>query len=419
MRRNKDMKSKKIIALLLTVTLFFCTFFVNNEVTSFASTSQYPVTTSISRNNTFGDVIRLRYFLNADSYVESIQGVITYEPAILSIRAGSFNAPTLSEGSLIYNTSVPGKIYFNAYKIPNSFDFRNDTLVMEIEFTVVAPVGATIRASIEELTDRNGNDIDPDTIQTRLEACPIETVTISPSTALIPGKTLTANVAYFGGSVVYPSVSYQWQRSSSLSSGWTNISGATAKTYTLTNDDINKYIRVIVTPNNTTVIGNPVTSNPVGLVKNVLSSATISGIAVVEQTLTANPQFTYTTSTNADSYQWQRSSDGTTWTAISGATSKTYTLTDNDINKYIRVVVTYNGTSKTSPSTEKVLQLGDVNKSGSVTISDATLIQKYLADLETLDEQQLKAADVNRDGVVNMSDVAQIQKFLAGIIDKF
>jgi outer membrane protein OmpA-like peptidoglycan-associated protein len=40
------------------------------------------------------------------------------------------------------------------------------------------------------------------------------------------------------------------------------------------------------------------------------------------------------------SYQWQISSNGTTWTSISGATSSTYTTLSTDYNSYIRVQIT-------------------------------------------------------------------------------
>jgi len=44
------------------------------------------------------------------------------------------------------------------------------------------------------------------------------------------------------------SATYQWQISSSSSGGWSNITGATSKTYTIGNDGFEKkYIRVIIT----------------------------------------------------------------------------------------------------------------------------------------------------------------------------
>ena len=56
--------------------------------------------------------------------------------------------------------------------------------------------------------------------------------------------------------------------------------------------------------------------------------------------------------------------------------------------------------------------LGDVDDNGVISVSDATLIQKYLADLTGLTPEQIKAADVNGDGVVNVHDATAIQLLL-------
>ncbi len=59
---------------------------------------------------------------------------------------------------------------------------------------------------------------------------------------------------------------------------------------------------------------------------------------------------------------------------------------------------------------------GDVNGDEEITISDVTLLQQYLADLETLDALGLAAADANGDGIINISDATHIQKYIAEII---
>ncbi|HCB96542.1 MAG TPA: hypothetical protein DEP65_13820 [Ruminococcus sp.] len=56
--------------------------------------------------------------------------------------------------------------------------------------------------------------------------------------------------------------------------------------------------------------------------------------------------------------------------------------------------------------------LGDVNGDGVLTIADATLIQKYLANIVSLDSKQLAAADVNQDGTIDVIDVTKIQMSL-------
>lgn len=58
----------------------------------------------------------------------------------------------------------------------------------------------------------------------------------------------------------------------------------------------------------------------------------------------------------------------------------------------------------------------DVNLDGKVSIDDATLIQKYMAELEDLDENQIEIADCNADGNITIDDVTLIQKFLVDLV---
>ena len=68
--------------------------------------------------------------------------------------------------------------------------------------------------------------------------------------------------------------------------------------------------------------------------------------------------------------------------------------------------ITYIGT--------KVL-MGDVDGDGSVTITDVTTLQRYIADIITLSGKQLSAADVDLDGNVDISDVTALQRYVADI----
>ena len=63
--------------------------------------------------------------------------------------------------------------------------------------------------------------------------------------------------------------------------------------------------------------------------------------------------------------------------------------------------------------------IGDVNRDGKVNIFDATLIQCYVAQMVTLDDEQLKLADARGDGRVNIFDATMIMQYLAGYITEF
>ncbi len=66
----------------------------------------------------------------------------------------------------------------------------------------------------------------------------------------------------------------------------------------------------------------------------------------------------------------------------------------------------------TAPTAPKY-KIGDVNRDGDMSIKDATLIQKFLARLEELDEEQQQLADVNGDKNVTIKDATKIQHILA------
>lgn len=77
----------------------------------------------------------------------------------------------------------------------------------------------------------------------------------------------------------------------------------------------------------------------------------------------------------------------------------------------------FNVTFNFEPNKETLL--GDVNGDGEIAIVDATIIQKYIVGLTTLDDETLNVADVNKDGAVTVVDATLIQKFIAKLITEF
>ena len=57
-------------------------------------------------------------------------------------------------------------------------------------------------------------------------------------------------------------------------------------------------------------------------------------------------------------------------------------------------------------------QIGDVNKDGSLSISDATEIQKYAVGIVYFIPSQASLGDVNGDGTINVLDATEIQKMI-------
>ncbi|MGN1468138.1 MAG: X2-like carbohydrate binding domain-containing protein [Ruminococcus sp.] len=166
------------------------------------------------------------------------------------------------------------------------------------------------------------------------------------------------------------------------------------------------------------------------LPKAELQSATISGKYAIGQTLTATAISTDGEVSDSDvNYQWQYSADGNSWTNILGAMSKTYTLTNNQFLKYVRVKVTakrtgdliYPKTIYSESTPIKIILYGDVNLNGEVTVNDATMLNDYIAEITTepFSAEQIYAADVNGSGKLEIMDATDIQFYAAGLIDKF
>ena len=78
------------------------------------------------------------------------------------------------------------------------------------------------------------------------------------------------------------------------------------------------------------------------------------------------------------------------------------------------VIITKPTTTAPQPTVPaEYVMLGDTDFTGKVNIKDATLIQKHLAKIETLDEKAIFAGDVDGTTVLNIRDVTYIQKWLA------
>ena len=56
---------------------------------------------------------------------------------------------------------------------------------------------------------------------------------------------------------------------------------------------------------------------------------------------------------------------------------------------------------------------GDLNGDDKVTISDATILQKFKADIVSLSDEQMDCADVDIDENVSIKDATEIQKLIA------
>ncbi|GAA3407537.1 hypothetical protein GCM10020370_39290 [Paenibacillus hodogayensis] len=132
-----------------------------------------------------------------------------------------------------------------------------------------------------------------------------------------------------------------------------------------------------------------------------ITNVAVTGIAKEGQTLSA----AVTPSNATASFRWERSADGTVWTAIAGETSSNYTIKAADVGMYLRTVATgtgfYNGVA-TSSATAKVTPLAG-GGSSAIKIGTASELVAFSAGFGTtaypIDGKYELSADID------MSDV--------------
>ena len=162
------------------------------------------------------------------------------------------------------------------------------------------------------------------------------------------GETLTADTSGIADEDGLTNASYVYQWLSGDGASETDIAGATSVTYTLSDDEEGKTIKLQVSFTDDAGNEETLTSQATALVKpranNPSTGApTISGSAQVGETLTADTSGIADEDglTNATySYQWL-AGDGASDTDIAGATSSTYTLSDDEEGKTIKVQVSF------------------------------------------------------------------------------
>ncbi len=143
--------------------------------------------------------------------------------------------------------------------------------------------------------------------------------------------------------------SYVWQ-SSSDGSNWTTV--GTSATYKLTTSEEGKYIRVTVAYTDGESFSESVVASSVTIphVDSGDAVFAISGSTYAGKVLTAAQSSSDPDGDGTFSYQWQSSSDNSTWADISGATNSTFTVTETEEGKYLRLVITYTDAQNFSES---------------------------------------------------------------------
>jgi hypothetical protein len=209
------------------------------------------------------------------------------------------------------------------------------------------------------------------------------------------GGTLTAVISDISDADGNLSFAYQWQ-SSSDNSSWSDIGGATAITYTIASDQsmVGQYIRLTAVSTDS-LDGTTSHTSTGSQVSNVDDAATgtlaFSGTAQEGGTLTAVISEISDADGNLSfAYQWQSSSDNSSWSDIGGATGDTYTIADNQsmVDQYIRLTaVSTDSLDGTTSHTSTGSQVSNVDDAATGTLAFVGDIQEggiLIADTTTI-----------------------------------
>ena len=205
-------------------------------------------------------------------------------------------------------------------------------------------------------------------------AAPANTAVPSVSGQTTQGQALTTSNGSWSNSPT--SYAYQWEDCNSSGASCSAISGATGSSYTLTSGDVGHTIRSAVTATNTggsTAATSAATSavvasggsgaapvstvGPYFTASSGSTSSCSSGCAVVGQTLGVSDG-SWTNGPTGFGYVWERCATTSaqppttgSCSAISGATSSTYTVQSGDVgHSLVPVVTAYDGGTASAPT---------------------------------------------------------------------
>ena len=332
-----------------------------------------PVNGRLGNNSTSGNVLSPTQ-VGSDNNWFAVEASTAHSVALqnANILPANTVAPSVSGTAKVGQTltttdgtwtGTPTPTYTRQWQVSDNgtSGWSNISGATSSTYTILtAQAGKYIRSKITATNDAGAVDAFSSATAQIVEDPAVSIPTISGTSKV--GQTLTASASATAGYPI-PSISYQWQKSSTVDGIYSNISGATSSTYNLTASEAGKFIRVTATATNSEGSEGEVSLPTAQVVQdptNTIAPA-ITGTAKVGQILTTNNGTWQGFPTLSYDYQWQLSNNGTSnWTNISGATNSTYTITASESGKYIRSKVTATNTEAAvdafSAATNQIVQ---------------------------------------------------------------
>ena len=276
--------------------------------------------------------------------------------------------------------------------------------------------GKTVTVRVRFVDDRNNIESRASDATEEVAAAPNRDATGAPTITGMPqvGQTLTASTSGIADQDGLSNVSYGYR----WIAGGSDIDGATGSTYTLSEDDVGKTIRVRVSFTDDAGNAESLTSAAMDQVEAALEgNSPATGAPAIGGTLQVGETLTGSTSGIADqdglinvSYSYQWIAGGLD---IAGATGSSYTLTSNEQSKTVRVRVTFtddagNAESLTSAATAQVAARPNTPATSQPTISGTPQVDETLtADTSGIsDDDGLTNVSYGYQWIAGGSDIA-------------
>ena len=200
-------------------------------------------------------------------------------------------------------------------------------------------------------------------------------VALSPA-QLTDGDTVTATLTDPDGGIT--NLRWQWASSADGSTGWTNISRATSRSYRAATLDVDRYLRATASYDDRDGTGKTaeaITSGSVGEDDDgtvTLSSAQLEVGNEISASLN-DPDG----GVRALTWQWESSANGTSgWAILSQATSDSYTPEPANVGRFLRVTAQYTDSVGPDKSAEAITAARvQADDDGVVTLSTLELVE--------------------------------------------
>ncbi|MER2996821.1 T9SS type A sorting domain-containing protein [Pontibacter populi] len=299
----------------------------------------------------------LTYTVNQNNCSATATKTITVTPTVNT--PGAINGTTTvcsGATNLAYTINAVAGAESYTWTVPGGFTITSGQGTTSIKVTA----GGSNSGNITVTASNGCGTSAPATIAVNLSTLAAATITPEGTTTFCEGGSVTLKAT------AGANYSYQWMRNG------TAVSGAASANYTATTSG-NYTVRI--SNGNCSETSSPVAVNVTASISNNAISSGNQNVCV--GAAVANLQGSVPTGGSGNySYQWQQSSEGTTFSAISGATSQNYSPGNLSNTTWFRRVVTAGGCSSTSDAVKVT-----INAAPTVTLA---ALNKVCTDDEAL-----------------------------------